>query len=38
MQFRISSLLGLAKQGNPSPLPVEFEKLKEQLGYAGVPA
>jgi len=38
MQFRISSLLGLAKQGNPSPLPVEFEKLKEQLGYAGVSA
>ena len=38
MQFRISSLLGLAKQGSPSPVPVEFEKLKEQLGYAGVTA
>ena len=38
MQFRISSLLGLARQGTPSPVPVEFEKLKEQLGYAGVTA
>ena len=38
MQFRISSLLGLAKQGSPSPVPVEYEKLKEQLRYAGVTA